>query len=96
MFGLAGGDHAWLLRRSVLHPFGAYHDPVDYDDAELAALPRTYVACMAPVFPTAAPHHARVRGLQGWKVVEMATGHFPMVTEPVRMVALLAEAAGAR
>lgn len=93
VFGLAGADHAWLLRRSVPHPFGAYHDPVDYDEAELAALPRTYVACTSPVFPTAAPHHARVRGLPGWRMVEMATGHFPMVTEPARMADVLADAA---
>lgn len=93
VFGLAGEDRAWLLRRSVPHPFGAYHDPVAYDAEMLAALPRTYVACTAPVFPTAAAHHARVRTLPGWQVVEMATGHFPMVTEPARMAALLLDAA---
>lgn len=93
VFGLAGADRAWLLRRSVPHPFGAYHDPVDYDAALPAALPRTYVACTAPVFPTAAPHHARVRTLPGWRVVEMATGHFPMVTEPQALVDVVLAAA---
>lgn len=28
----------------------------------------------------------RVRELPGWQVVEMSTGHFPMVTQPAALV----------
>lgn len=89
LFGLAGEDRDWLLRRSVPHPFGAYHDVVDYDDALLATLPRSYVACTAPAFATVLPHHRRVRTLPGWRVVEMATGHCPMVSAPQRLAEVL-------
>ncbi len=81
-FGLAGADRDWLLRRQVPHPFGAYREPLHFDAARLAGVPRTYLACTAPALATVVPHHQRIRTLPGWQVIELATGHCPMVSAP--------------
>lgn len=86
LFGIDGADRDWLLRRQVPHPFGPYHEPLPYDAERFARVPRTYVACTAPAFGTVAAHHARVRAQPGWRMVEMATGHCPMVTQPEQLV----------
>jgi pimeloyl-ACP methyl ester carboxylesterase len=88
-FGIAGGDRDWLLRRQVPHPFGPYRDPVHYDAERLAGVPRHYIACTQPAFPTALDHHARVRSWPGWQIAEIATGHCPMVSAPQALLALL-------
>jgi len=93
-FGLDGPDRAWLLRRQVPHPFGPYREPLQYDAGRLAQVPRTLIDCHSPAYPTIAPMRRRVRQLPGWRVLEMATGHFPMVSQPQQLVRLLlAEAA---
>ena len=81
-FGLSGSDRDWLLRRQMPHPFGMYRVPLHYDGALLAALPRLFVDCTQPAYPTIDAMRKRVRELPGWQVVELATGHFPMVTQP--------------
>lgn len=94
-FGLEGADHAWLLRRQVAHPFAMYREPVAFDAARLARLPRLFVDCTAPALPTIAAARLRVREQPGWQVVELATGHCPMVSRPQELAAqLLAFAAG--
>jgi pimeloyl-ACP methyl ester carboxylesterase len=89
LFGLSGADHAWLTRRQRPHPFGPYDEPLSYDAGRQARLPRSYIACLGPALGTAAAHHARVRSWPGWDVVEMATGHCPMVSAPAELAALL-------
>ena len=89
LFGIEGADRDWLLRCQVPHPFGPYREALPYDAARLASVPRSYVACTEPVFATALVHHQRVRTMAGWKMVEMRTGHCPMVTAPKELVALL-------
>jgi pimeloyl-ACP methyl ester carboxylesterase len=85
-FGLAGADRDWLLRRQVPHPFGMYRVPLDYDGNAVAALPRLFIDCNRPAYPTIDAMRQRVRSLPGWQVVEMATGHCPMVTQPETLV----------
>jgi pimeloyl-ACP methyl ester carboxylesterase len=92
-FGITGADRDWLLRRQVPHPFGPYRDPLHFDGARWAALPRTFIDCTQPAYPTIAAMRQRVRQLPGFKVVELATGHCPMVTEPDALVRLLLAAA---
>jgi pimeloyl-ACP methyl ester carboxylesterase len=92
-FGITGADRDWLLRRQVPHPFGPYRDPLQFDGARWAALPRTFIDCTQPAYPTIAAMRERVRSLLGFKVVELATGHCPMVTEPETLVRLLLQAA---
>ncbi|MBU6259431.1 MAG: alpha/beta hydrolase [Burkholderiales bacterium] len=85
-FGLAGADRDWLLRRQVPHPFGPYRDPLAFDGARWAALPRAFIDCVAPAYPTIAAMRERVRALPGFEVVTMATGHCPMVSSPQELV----------
>jgi pimeloyl-ACP methyl ester carboxylesterase len=85
-FGIGGADRDWLLRRQVPHPFGMYRVPLHYDADALAALPRLFIDCHQPAYPTIDAMRTRVRTLPGWRVVEMATGHCPMVTQPEALV----------
>jgi pimeloyl-ACP methyl ester carboxylesterase len=94
-FGLQGADADWVRRRQMPHPWRLYAEPLVFDAARLAALPRTFIDCTDPALPTIAASRRRVREEPGWRVVEMATGHDPMVSEPRRFVELLLEAIAA-
>ena len=94
-FALSDADADWLRRRHVPHPFGMYRVPLHFDGALIEALPRLFIDCTDPAYPTIDAMRQRVRQQPGWRVVEMATGHFPMVTQPVELVRhLLAFARG--
>jgi pimeloyl-ACP methyl ester carboxylesterase len=86
-FGLEGADREWLLRRQVPHPFGPYRDPLHFDAARWATVPRTFIDCTQPAYATIATMRTRVRQMPGFEVIEMPTGHFPMVSMPERFVA---------
>jgi pimeloyl-ACP methyl ester carboxylesterase len=85
-FGLEAGDRDWLLRRQTLHPFGAYLEPLHYDGERLAGVPRAFIDCNQPAYPTIAPMRQRVRELPGFTVVEMKTGHYPQIQAPAEFV----------
>lgn len=93
VFGLAGADRDWLLRRQVPHPFGPYHDRLHFNAERLAAVPRWFIDCTAPALPTIAVARQRVRAAPGWQVHELATGHCPMVSMPRQLTGLLLQAA---
>ncbi|HET9822094.1 MAG TPA: alpha/beta hydrolase [Burkholderiaceae bacterium] len=88
-FGLAGADRDWLLRRQVPHPFGMYRVPLHFDGERWARVPRTFVDCTAPAYPTIDAMRRRVREQPGWRVVEIATGHCPMVSTPQDLLRVL-------
>jgi pimeloyl-ACP methyl ester carboxylesterase len=92
-FGIEGADRDWLQRRQVPHPFGPYREPMPFDGERIAALPRLFIDCNAPAYPTIAFSRERARATPGMQVAEIATGHCPMVTEPSRLVELLLAAA---
>ena len=85
-FGITGADRDWLQRRQVPHPFGPYRDPLHFNGDRWAQLPRSFIDCVQPAYPTIASMRERVRALPGFKVIEMQTGHCPMVTEPQQLV----------
>ena len=87
--GIDGADRDWLLRRQVPHPFGPYREPMPFDAERWAALPRTFIDCNRPAFPTIDGSRHRVRGQAGWRIVELPTGHYPMVSAPGLLVAEL-------
>lgn len=91
-FGITGADREWLLRRQVPHPFGPYRDPLHFDAVRWAALPRTFIDCTQPAYPTIAAMRERVRRMPGFRVVEMATARWSL--SPRRWSALLLRAAG--
>ncbi|MEW6707866.1 MAG: alpha/beta hydrolase family protein [Pseudomonadota bacterium] len=81
-FGLQGEDADWVQRRQTPQPGSVYDDPLQFDTARLAALPRTFIDCTAPALPTIAASRRRVREQPGWQVLEIATGHDPMISAP--------------
>jgi hypothetical protein len=85
-FGLQAADHDWLLRRQVPHPFAMYRVPLHDDGARIEPLPRLFVDCNRPTYPTIDAMGRRVREQPGWQVVEIATGHCPMVSAPDALV----------
>jgi pimeloyl-ACP methyl ester carboxylesterase len=89
IFGLAGDDAAWVARRQRPHPGGVYEDPLTFDAARIAALPRTFIDCHAPALETIAPSRRRARTQPGWRHAEIATGHDPMISAPDALLAIL-------
>ena len=88
-FGLQGADADWLRRRQVPHPFGMYRVPLHFDGARWATLPRTFVDCNRPAYPTIDAMRKRVRTQADWRIVAIATGHCPMVSAPEALLAAL-------
>lgn len=93
-YGLTGDDAAWVERRQTPHPAGVFEEPLPFDADRWAARPRTYVDCTAPALATIDPSRRLVRSQPGWEVVELATGHDPMVSAPGELAAVLGEVAG--
>lgn len=93
LFGLTGADCDWVNRRQTPHPFGQYQEPLQFDAARLARVPRTFIDCTSPAWPSIAPMRQRVRSEPGWRVRELATGHDAMVSAPGPLARLLLEAA---
>jgi pimeloyl-ACP methyl ester carboxylesterase len=93
-FGLTGADGAWVERRQTPQPGGVYDEPLDFDPAAWAARPRTFVHCTSPRLPTIDPSRERVRAQPGWEVVELATGHDPMISAPEELAEVLLTVAG--
>ena len=85
-FGLEGADRDWLLRRQVPHPFGMYRVPLHFDAERWARVPRTFVDCNQPAYVTIDAMRRRVRQQPGWHIVEIPTGHCPMVSAPQALV----------
>lgn len=92
-FGITGADRDWLLRRQVPHPFGPYRQPLPFDGERIAGLSRSFIDCTEPAYPTIAAMRTRVRQTPGFRVVEMKTGHCPMVSAPLELVRHLLVAA---
>jgi pimeloyl-ACP methyl ester carboxylesterase len=82
VFGLEGADRDWVNRRQTPQPFAVYQQALHFDAVRLAALPRTFIDCTNPALPTIAASRVKVRREPGWRVVEMNTGHDPMVSAP--------------
>jgi pimeloyl-ACP methyl ester carboxylesterase len=94
VFGLEGADRDWVNRRMTPQPFGLYQDPLVFDAARVASLPRTFVDCFKPALPNIDVMRRRARTEPGWRVIELATGHDAMVSAPRELAeALLACAA---
>ena len=85
-FGITGADRDWLLRRQVPHPFGPYREPLHFNGERWAQLPRSFIDCVQPAYPTIAAMRERVRAMPGFGVLEMQTGHCPMVSQPQQLV----------
>ncbi len=94
IFGLTGADRDWVNRRQTPQPFGLYREPLDFDEAAVERVTRTFIDCSNPPLPTIDAMRRRVRSEPGWRVVEMATGHDPMVSHPAELTAVLVACGG--
>lgn len=100
VFGLAAEDHAWVQRRQTPHPGHTYQAPLQFDPQRVARVPRTFVDCVNPRLGTIDSIRPRVRDTKFWdgawmggggaRVVELETGHDPMVSAPDALADLLA------
>ncbi len=103
VFGLAAQDHAWVQRRQTPHPGHTYQAPLQFDAQRVASLPRTFIDCVKPRLGTIDSIRPRVRDGNFWdgawtggggiRIVEMQTGHDPMVSAPEELTRLLVECA---
>jgi pimeloyl-ACP methyl ester carboxylesterase len=93
VFGLRGADRDWVNRRQTPQPFAVYRDPLDFDPGRVGTLPRTYIDCTSPPVANIAASRERARSEPGWRVVELATGHDPMVSAPNDVARILIECA---
>ena len=101
VFGLKDADHAWVKRRQTPHPGNTYQAPLDFDVQRVAAIPRTFVNCTQPALGTIEPSRLRVKDAKFWdgawlpnsKIVEIKTGHDPMISEPSALTKILLDCA---
>jgi len=87
--GLSAGQARWLAERLVGHPGRTVSEPAVLN-RPMAEQRATYVACAFEDSDDV----AALRGEPGWAFRELEAGHWPMVSAPEELVALLAEAAG--
>lgn len=103
VFGLANEAYEWVKRRQTPHPGHTYQAPLAFEPARVAAVPRTFVDCTRPALGTIDVIRQRVRDPKFWdgawqgggsaRLVEMPTGHDPMISEPEALAQLLSGAA---
>lgn len=103
LFGLSGDDHAWVQRRQTRQPGRSYLMPLQFDPVRVAQVPRTFIDCTTPPLATIDAARARVRDPGFWggawqsgggaRIVELATGHDPMVSAPAELTQILLDCA---
>ena len=101
VFGLNDADHAWVARRQTPHPADPYTHTLDFDPQRVASVPRTFINCTAPPLGRARrtidvsrlrmvdPQFWGGAWLAGSQILEMQTGHDPMVSDPEGLLAHL-------
>ncbi|MDI1340867.1 alpha/beta hydrolase family protein [Polaromonas sp.] len=97
VFGLHDADHAWVKRRQTPHPGNTYQAPLAFDIQRVAAVPRTFVNCTQPALATIEPSRLRAKDPKFWdgawlpnsKIVELKTGHDPMISDPTGLTRIL-------
>ena len=101
VFGLEGEQADWVRRRQTAHPAQPYLDTLDFSIERLAAIPRTFISCTQPTLATIDAIRPRVtdpkfwdgQWLPGARVVEMKSGHDPMVSDPHGLTQILLDCA---
>ena len=99
VYGLGADKGEGVRRRQTPHPGHTYQATLDFDPRRLAAVPRTFVSCLQPALPTIDPVRARLTSGRAWsgawqgggggRVVEMNTGHDPMISAPQELCRIL-------
>ena len=104
VYGLQGENRSWVMRRQTPHPGHTYQAVLQFDPQRVAIVPRTFVNCVAPALATIDAIRPRLtdEGLWGgaWRagggarVVELQTGHDPMISAPADLTRVLLDCAG--
>lgn len=89
VFGLEGADREWVNRRQTPQPYRPYHETLQFDPKRVWQIPHSFIDCTNPPLATIDAARRRVRNEPGWKVLELATGHDPMVSAPRELSQLL-------
>lgn len=99
IFGLSASEYEWVKRRQTPHPGHTYQARLDFDPRRVAAIARTFVSCTAPALATIDSIRLRVRDANFWdgewmrgggaRVVELSTGHDPMISAPADFARIL-------
>ncbi len=106
IYGLENEAYEWVKRRQTPHPGQTYQAPLQFDPARVAAVPRTFIDCTKPPLGTIDVFRRRVRDDGFWggawtvgggaRVVELKTGHDPMVSEPQALSQMLLDCIGGK
>lgn len=97
VFGLQAADHAWVARRQTPHPGRTYEAALSFDVHRVAAVPRTFISCVSPTLGTIDAIRPRVTSASFWsgawlpgsRVIELATGHDPMISSAKELTEVL-------
>ena len=103
VFGLSGADADWVRRRQTPHPGHTYQAALDFDPQRVAAIARTFVSCTQPALATIDAIRVRLSDRNLWngawqsgggvRLVELKTGHDPMISAPAELTRTLLECA---
>ena len=103
IFGLSASQYEWVKRRQTPHPGHTYQGTLDFDPRRVAAIPRTFVSCTAPALATIDAVRQRVTDRSFWdgawhsgggaRILEMKTGHDPMISAPAEFARILLDCA---
>lgn len=101
VFGLSGAEHAWVQRRQTRHPGKPYTHVLDFDALRVASVSRTFINCTEPPLGTIEASRLRMTDPKFWdgawlpgsNVIEMKTGHDPMISDPNGLLKLLLDLA---
>ena len=90
VYGLAGTDREWVSRRQTPHPGHTYQATLDFDPRRVAKVARTFISCTQPALATIDAIRPRVVDAGFWggawiggggsRVIELKTGHDPMIS----------------
>jgi pimeloyl-ACP methyl ester carboxylesterase len=99
VYGLGDEKAEWVRRRQTPHPGHTYESVLDFDPRRVAAVTRTFVSCTEPALATIDPVRSRIGGGRAWdgawqagaggRIVEMKTGHDPMISAPEDLARIL-------
>jgi pimeloyl-ACP methyl ester carboxylesterase len=89
---LAPETRSWALERYTLHPIGIYENPVKLESFWSQQWPATVIWCRRAVNPGEA-HQRRTTDKLNADWHELDTGHYPMLSMPDELTALLSAGA---
>lgn len=103
VYGLDAQHCEWLRRRLTPHPGHTYQATLDFDPRRVAATPRTFVNCTQPALATIDAIRPRLADSRLWdgawhsgggvRILELKTGHDPMVSMPAELTRILLDCA---